>query len=186
MMAEVERTRTIVVVPYDPSWIDRFREEEARLRALFGDAFVRAHHIGSTSIPGLVAKPIVDLLVEVRSVEALDEIEDSIDHAGYRVFGEFGIAGRRFYVKGFDPNRTHHVHAYGVHHPRLRDHLLFRDFLREHPDEATSYGRLKRELAARFPHDMNGYMDGKDEFITGIIRRAEAWRPGEPAGEEGR
>ena len=154
-MDEMEKRRTIVVVSHDPGWAGRFREEEGRLRELLGETFVRAHHIGSTSVPGLDAKPIVDILLEVRSVERLDEMEASFRDAGYRVFGEYGIRGRRFYIKGFDPNRSHHVHAYAAGHERLEDHLLFRDYLRGHPEEAAAYARLKRELAARFPHDLS-------------------------------
>jgi GrpB-like predicted nucleotidyltransferase (UPF0157 family) len=166
--------RTIVVVPYDPSWADRYRVEEAALRALLGAELLAVHHVGSTAVPGLASKPIIDILAEVRAIETMDRLAQGMEAIGYRAMGEYGIPGRRFFVKGPDDARACHLHAFGAGHPRIGDHLAFRDYLRGHPDAALAYGRLKEELARRFPHDIDAYMAGKEPAIRELLRRAGA------------
>jgi GrpB-like predicted nucleotidyltransferase (UPF0157 family) len=180
--ASVEFPRTIRVVPHDPKWTAAFEEERARLDALLGKDLVAVHHIGSTAIPGIPAKPIIDVLVVVRAIESVDEKTPAMVGAGYRSFGEFGIPGRRYFVRGFDPARTHHVHVYGEGTVRIADHLEFRDYMIAHPERAAAYGRLKVGLARRFPHNIEGYMRGKDEFIRETIDLAARWARRGPAG----
>jgi GrpB-like predicted nucleotidyltransferase (UPF0157 family) len=167
----------VVVVPYDAEWPRRFAAEAERLRQVFGPELVAVHHIGSTAVPGLAAKPIIDIMPVVRRLEAADERAPAMRALGYEAMGEFGIAGRRYFRKGGD-RRTHHVHVFRVGDPNVARHLAFRDYLRAHPEVAAAYGALKRELAARHPEDIEAYMDGKDAFV----RRTEAaalrwWRP---------
>lgn len=178
VIPEMEFPRTVRVVPHDPKWRDAFLEEKERIGSLLGNDLIAAHHIGSTAIPGIPAKPIVDLLVVVREIESVDARIPAMIAAGYRSFGEYGIPGRRYFVRGFDPSRTHHLHVFGEGNERIRDHLEFRDYLIAHPVEAAEYGRLKTGLARRFPHDIEGYMKGKDDFISGVIARAAAWARG--------
>jgi GrpB-like predicted nucleotidyltransferase (UPF0157 family) len=169
-------TRTIEVVAYDPAWPERFQEAADELAALFGDEIMAIHHIGSTAVPGLASKPIVDLCVEVRDLARVDAFDAEMIRRGYLVRGEAGIAGRRFFVKRTEEVRSHHVHAYQMGHPEVERHLAFRDYLIAHPGEAALYGRVKKEAVRRFPHDIEGYMEAKRDLILDLIRKAEAWR----------
>jgi len=139
---------------------------------------VAVHHIGSTAIPNLSAKPIVDLLVVVRDIEKIDTFNEMMSRLDYLAKGENGIPGRRFFIKGDEIHRTHHIHIFQISHPDIERHLNFRDYLVAHPEEAQAYGRLKQELARRFPTDIDNYIAGKDEFVKEIDRKAQAWKSG--------
>ena len=167
--------RNIRIVSYDPAWKEKYRALAAEIEGILGETVVAVHHIGSTSVPGLSAKPTIDILVEANDVEEVDRRNDGMSAAGYHPKGEFGIPGRRFFPKGTDEDRIAHVHLFPAGHERVRDHLEFRDYLIAHPKEAEKYGRLKEKLADQFPHDIEGYMAGKDSFIGERIRRAAAW-----------
>jgi GrpB-like predicted nucleotidyltransferase (UPF0157 family) len=95
---------------------------------------------------------------------------------GYQPKGEFGIPGRRFFIKGNDSARTHHVHVFQTGDPEVERHLGFRDYMIAHPQEAQAYHRLKEELAQKFPEDIESYIEGKDGFIKEMNRKAKAWR----------
>jgi GrpB-like predicted nucleotidyltransferase (UPF0157 family) len=166
----------ITLVPHQPEWAARFRAEALRLRALLGDNAVAFHHIGSTAIPEIKAKPIIDLLVEVRNINRVDESNSKMIRHGYLPKGEFGIPGRRYFRKGTEIHHTFHVHVFQTGNPEFKRHLDFRDYLRAHPVEAEAYSRLKESLARKFPEDIEGYMDGKDGFIKKIEKKAKAWR----------
>jgi GrpB-like predicted nucleotidyltransferase (UPF0157 family) len=168
--------RNIVVVPYEAAWAERYREEEALIRGVFGEELLAIHHIGSTAIAGMSAKPIIDIMPVVRKIERVDAFDAVMLEIGYRARGELGIAGRRHFVKGGDASRTHHVHAYEPENPEVTRHLHFRDYLSAHEDEAREYARLKIELAGRYRDDIDGYMKGKDGFIQGILEKAREWR----------
>ncbi len=168
--------RNIVVVPYDPSWPEKFQLEAAKIAAILGQELLSIHHIGSTAIPGISAKPIIDMMPVVRSIEKVEEFNPTLMQLGYEPKGENGIPGRRFFVKGGDEHRTHHVHTYESGNPEVARHLDFRDYLMAHPQEAQRYASLKLELAKEFPHDIFGYMAGKDAFIKEIISKAQAGR----------
>jgi len=170
--------RQVEVVPYDPNWAESFQAEADEIRRILGQEVVAVHHIGSTAIPNLSAKPIVDLLVEVRDIEKIDAFNGKMSQLGYLPKGENGIPGRRFFIKGDEIHRTHHVHIFQTGHPDVERHLNFRDYLIAHPEDALAYGRLKQELARRFPTDIDSYVAGKDEFIKGIDRKAQAWKCG--------
>ena len=166
--------RLITVEEYTESWVEEYKAEAERLREVFGELLVGIHHIGSTSVPGLAAKPVIDFLVEAADIDRVDELNDRMLKLGYEARGEYGIPSRRFFPKGGN-QRSHHVHVFPVGHHRVKDHLLFRDYLRAFPEEARAYEKLKRSLADEFPHDIDGYCDGKDEFIKELNRRAERW-----------
>jgi len=168
--------RRIEVVPYDPDWPNLFKIEADRIIAVFGPEVVAIHHVGSTAIPNICAKPIIDVLVEVQDIEKIDDFNEEMVRQWYRPQGEFGIPGRRFFIKGDGATRTHHIHMFQTGNPEIERHLNFRDYMIAHPEEARAYGRLKKELAQRFSEDIEGYMAGKDEFIKETDRRAKAWR----------
>jgi GrpB-like predicted nucleotidyltransferase (UPF0157 family) len=167
----------IQVVPYDPGWPAAFDEEAHRIEAALGDVPIRSHHIGSTAVPGLHAKPVIDILMEVPSLEQLDSRAPALAAMGYEPKGEFGIPGRRYFRRdNADGIRTHQVHAFGVSTDHVFRHLAFRDYMRAHPSVAKVYGELKARLALEFPDDLDAYMDGKDAFIKDHERKALLWR----------
>ncbi len=167
----------VIVAPHDPNWRDEYRKESALIAVALGDNVVAIHHIGSTAIPNIYAKPVIDFLVEVTDIRAVDERSDAMKTLGYEVMGEFGIPGRRYFRKDNKEGiRTHQIHAFGAGSPDAVRHLEFRDYMIAHPDAAREYSDLKRKLAAEYPNNIDAYMDGKDEFIRDIDRRAAAWK----------
>lgn len=167
--------RKVEVRPYDPRWQALFAAEAELLRQVFQDNLIQIHHIGSTAVPGLKAKPIIDLLPVVRDIGRVDETNEQMRSLGYLPKGEFGLPGRRYFAKGGD-ERTHHVHVYEQDHPAIRRHLAFRDYLRAHPDCARLYGELKEQLAERFPYDAASYVAGKHELAWSLEQKALAWK----------
>ena len=169
--------RRVIVVPHDPTWKKDFEEEAHQITHALGDIVVALHHIGSTAIPGIHAKPIIDFLLEVDDILRLDERSSAMEGLGYEVMGEFGIAGRRYFRKEDALGiRTHHVHAFHVGNPESERHLAFRDFMIAHPLEAGAYNELKQKLARQHPEDMEAYMNGKDAFIKEHEAKAITWR----------
>ena len=166
----------ITVVPYDPAWSGLYEAEAQAIAGVLGQRLTAIHHIGSTAMPGLAAKPIIDIMPVVRAVTEADECRADFEALGYEYLGEFGIPGRRYLRKGGD-ERTHQMHIFAsddVH--AIARHLAVRDYLRAHPARAAAYGALKLELAARFPYDIDGYCDGKDAFVGALERDALEWR----------
>lgn len=169
--------RKVVVVPHDPRWRDLFEAEAQQVAAALGANVVAVHHIGSTAIPDIFAKPVVDLLVEVRDVAEVDGRSSSMESLGYEVLGEYGIPGRRYFRKENRQGiRTHNLHAFKTGSAEVQRHLTFRDYMIAHPEDAHSYSELKRSLAEQHPQSFDEYMDGKDGFIKEVDRRAARWR----------
>lgn len=167
--------RQVRIVPHDPAWKETFEAEAATLRSALHDEALAVHHIGSTSVPGLRTKPTVDVLVEVRKIENLDDLEEPMAASGYEAWGEYGIPGRRFFTKDRGPERLCNVHAFEAGTPEVERHLAFRDYLRKHPETARAYGKLKMELAEKHPADIEAYMDGKDAFVKETEKKALTW-----------
>ena len=168
--------RKIEVVPYNSQWPTLFQAEADNLAAILGDEVVAIHHVGSTAVPHLPAKPIIDVLVEVRDLSRIDGFNGVLRQAGYLPQGELGVAGRRFFIKGDDVWRSHHIHIFPSGHPDITYLLTFRDYLMAHPDEAVAYGRLKQTLAQQFPSDIQSYMAGKHDLIQTLSQKAQLWR----------
>nr|WGD96749.1 GrpB family protein [Bacillus safensis] len=122
----------------------------------------------------MAAKPIIDILLEVKHISSLDECNHLFRQLGYEPLGENGLKGRRFFRKG-GLNRTHHVHAYEAGHDDVKRHLVFRDYLKASPDRAKAYADKKRQLAKAYPEDMASYMKGKDGLIKEIEQEAYNW-----------
>lgn len=166
--------RKVEVTPYRQEWTSMFREEANHLRHIFGEHLVAIYHVGSTSVPGLEAKPIIDIMVVVKDIKLVDEHNQFMQEIGYEPMGENGIAERRYFQKGGD-RRTHHVHVYQIGSPHVERHLAFRDYLRTHPDVATEYSDLKRKLAQQFPFDIESYIQGKERLVEQIEQGALEW-----------
>ncbi len=166
--------RSVIIVAYDPGWTARFEAEAALLRSVIGPIALQVHHIGSTAVPGLVAKPIIDILVEVSELKALDAQSPNLSRLGYDARGENGIAGRRYFTKGGDA-RTHHLHVYLRDSESVVRHLCVRDFLIAHPLAAAEYAVVKRACAAQFGNDPTAYAGAKDRFLQGFEQQALRW-----------
>jgi GrpB-like predicted nucleotidyltransferase (UPF0157 family) len=167
----------VEVVPHNPQWRDAFEAEAKQVAAALGEHVVAVHHIGSTAIPNIYAKPVVDLLVEIRDITEVDNRSSAMESLGYEVMGEYGIPGRRYFRKdNAEGIRTHHLHAFEAGSAEVERHLTFRDYMVAHPVDAQRYSELKRRLAEEHPQSMDGYMDGKDGFIKEMERRAAWWR----------
>ena len=171
------RAQRVYLEPHDPRWAEEFTSESSLVASAIGNPVVAIHHIGSTAIPGIRAKPVIDMLAIVSDVSLLDERSPQLEALGYEVMGEFGISGRRYFRKDNDAGiRTHQIHAFQAGSPQIQRHLLFRDFMRAHPDCAQKYEALKHWLAERYPNDIASYAAGKDEFIRVMDARALQWR----------
>ena len=165
----------VEVVPYRGEWKTLFLEEEARLKKLLGDTLIRVFHIGSTSVPGIHAKPVIDLLPVVTDIASLDACREGFEALGYEAMGEYGIPGRRFYKKGGE-RRTHHIHAFQYDNAyAILRHTAFCSYLRAFPAVRDEYAALKAGLAKKFPADIEAYCDGKDAFVKRVEREALAW-----------
>jgi GrpB-like predicted nucleotidyltransferase (UPF0157 family) len=167
----------IVLVEYDPRWPQLFAEEAARIRQALDDGLLtRIEHFGSTAVPGLTAKPIIDLLVGVRSLEEAKRVAiPELEVLGYAYWYDNPDQEHMFFVKGLPPNgpRSHHIHR--VEPQRVFwERLLFRDYLRKYPEEAAQYHGLKQELAARFAADREAYTEAKGAYVRAVTERAIA------------
>jgi GrpB-like predicted nucleotidyltransferase (UPF0157 family) len=164
---------TLVVNEYNPTWPAKFVEERQRLQAGIGEFVEEIHHIGSTSVAGLAAKPIIDLLVVVPNLSVVPHCILPLECLGYSYQGEGGIAGRHFFRKpphGFE--RDFHIHLMERSNEQYEFHLLFRDYLQAHSEARQAYAALKKELAARFGSDRTSYTAAKQDFIRLLIQRA--------------
>ena len=169
--------RNVEVHPPNPVWKVQAETESQQVKQALGNIVVTVHHIGSTSIPKIYAKPIIDLLVEVQDIAVVDDRAPAMEILGYQAMGEYGIPGRRFFRKDdATGTRTHHIHTFQVGSPDVLRHLAFRDFMVTHPNYAQQYSDLKRQLAARYPDNIESYMDGKDSFIQDMQQRALEWQ----------
>ncbi|MEP3429354.1 MAG: GrpB family protein [Roseibium sp.] len=161
---------------YQRHWRSAFDYEADLIKELLGKNLREIHHIGSTSVPGLLAKPIIDMLGGVTSLEECDAASDALARLGYIAMGEYGIPGRLFFRKtAQDGNRSHHLHVFEFGSPDILRHLVFRDYLIAHPDIASAYADKKRKLVQDHDGDRDGYVDGKQEFAADIEKTALEW-----------
>jgi GrpB-like predicted nucleotidyltransferase (UPF0157 family) len=167
----------VELVPHDPRWFERAAQERANLERVAGEHLVHVHHIGSTSIAGIMAKPIVDMLPVVKSAQSLDTIETAIVSLGYDWMGEFGLTGRR-YCRFNNPQtgkREVQLHIYAQGNTEIARHIAFRDYLRAHPSIAKEYEAEKFRAAALQPHDTLAYNNEKNDWIKRVEKDALAW-----------
>lgn len=165
----------IVVREYDTNYPLMFEKEKKSIIPLLKENLVEIFHIGSTAVPGLKSKPIIDIMISVNSLEEVDKKHKEFENIGYEYLGEFGIKGRRYLRKGGD-ERTHQIHIFHKDDKNnLVRHLAVRDYLISHEEIANEYGELKEKLALRYPYDIDGYCDGKEEFVKQLERDALKW-----------
>ena len=159
---------------YDPSWPGAFAMEEARLRSLLPRTFLDIQHVGSTAVPGLVAKPIIDILAGVESMAVAESLAPSLCSSGYTTSAEFNasLSDRKWFMRWKDGHRTHHLHVVVHNSPAWHERLHFRDALRASPALAAQYALLKAGLAEEHSADREAYTDAKAEFVRAISRAA--------------
>jgi GrpB-like predicted nucleotidyltransferase (UPF0157 family) len=163
----------IIVVAYDPSWPEHFAALGRRLRSELGAAALRIDHIGSTAVPGLAAKPVIDVQVSVAALEPMDVYRGALQRAGFVWRADNPELTKRYFREAAGP-RTHlHVRRAGSFGEQLA--LLFRDYLRAHPDAAAEYAALKERLAQQLRNQRTAYVDAKGPLIWELTRRADAW-----------
>ena len=164
----------VIVTSYNPKWSKMFEDEASKIKEIYGKELLSIYHIGSTSVPGLKAKPIIDIMPVVRDIKLVDNYNKQMIKLGYEPMGEYGISGRRYFRKGGD-NRTHQVHIFQHNSNHVERHIAFRDYLREHSTDAKRYADLKEGLAKRYPNDIVAYCEGKDKFVKELEKRALKW-----------
>ncbi|WP_438312501.1 GrpB family protein [Sporosarcina sp. FA9] len=165
----------IEIKDHNEKWCQMFKDESYKLKELLGEELVDIYHIGSTSVSGLKAKPIIDIMPVVRKIEKMDSFNKRMEDIGYECMGEFGIKGRRYFRKGADI-RTHQMHVFQIDNKiDINRHLAVRDYLRTHPEDARQYGDIKESLAKQFPSDIASYADGKDAFVKELEQKALIW-----------
>lgn len=162
----------IIVTEYNPLWREMYEVEARIIKNILGDNCVAIHHIGSTAVPGLKAKPIIDIMPVVVDIQRVDSVAAEFEKSGYEYMGEFGMPGRRYLRKGGD-ERTHQIHIFEVtNQADINRHIAVRDYLRTHTEIAKQYGSLKAALAEKFPYDIDGYCDGKEDFVKRLEQTA--------------
>lgn len=166
----------IWIKDYSEDWTSMFEAEAKKIRFILQENCIEVYHIGSTSVPGLKAKPIVDIMPVVWDLQKVDAVSIEFEKIGYEYLGEFGIVGRRYLRKGGD-ERTHQIHIFEAGNQQdIGRHLAVRDYLRTHKDVADEYGQLKEKLAAAYPYDIEKYCDGKEDFVKELEQKALLWK----------
>ncbi len=164
----------IIIVPYDPEWPRRFSELAAQLRAALGPVARRIDHIGSTSVPGMAAKPVIDVQISVADFQPLEAFKTPLEASGFVHRADNPELAKRYFREQPGRRRTHiHVRLAGSWSEQFA--LLFRDYLRTHDDEARWYEAIKRELAAQYRDDRHGYTEGKGPYLWELMVRADRW-----------
>ena len=162
------------VVAYDPAWPQLYEEEAARVGAALGEDVVAIEHMGSTAVPGLAGKPVIDVSVGLRRPELSMEQVAAVEALGYEYLGENGLPGRLFFRRSEGGKRTHHLHVVEVDGEHWHRHRAFRDYLRSHPDEAGRYAAEKLRLAAE-TSTHGDYWERKQPYADALFERAWAW-----------
>ncbi len=160
---------------YSSAWPAAFAAEADRLRRLLGEVLTEIHHIGSTSVPGLAAKPVIDLMPLTTDIARIDACSQTLQDAGYQPWGEYGLPGRRLFTRDADGVRTHNLHFYAEGHADVARHLAFRDYLRAHDLVCDQYAVIKRQAYAEHPADIAAYSAAKNDWIKRAEQLALLW-----------
>lgn len=170
---------TVKLMPYDPKWPDLFNKEKALLQKTFGDQILAIEHIGSTAIPGISAKPIIDIEIGVESLDVARDMKEKFEKIGYEHrpfvpgYTKEEMQWEELYAKGPEEKRTYYVHVTIYDDSHWKNDLFFRDYLRQNLSVAKDYTELKQKLAKKYTNDRRSYTDGKDSFIKNILEMAK-------------
>lgn len=166
---------TIEVVSYDERWPDFFKQESNRLKETLSSELNEIYHIGSTAIPNMRAKPVIDLLLVCDNLDNIDRIAKQLEQLSYYNVRRHVVPHRSFFTKRQDAGISYNLHIRERGDPQINRHVNFKDYLMEHPDEAGDYAALKTELEAKYPTDMMSYVTGKDKLVQAIDVKAKCW-----------
>lgn len=167
------KRKTVKLFLYTPEWTKSFKKEKKGLQNILGDVAVDIQHFGSTAIPSLPAKPIIDILIAVSNLKNIDEFMTPLKKLGYEYRRDAGVPGRLFFAKRSKTKITHHLHFVKINSRSWKDNLLFRDYLQKHKKVTNEYANLKRELEKKFSSDRESYLLGKEKFIKKVIKEAK-------------
>jgi len=167
--------REVELVPHNPDWSNQADDEAKRILAGLSFPVVGIYHIGSTSVAGIKAKPILDFVMEVEDLQDVIQSLPEFEAIEYVNKGEYGIPGRQFFTRDTNGDRTHHLHVFQTGHPDIERHTVFRDYLRANPEAARKYEKLKEKLAKRFPKQSGNYTAAKSDFILSMDEVARYW-----------
>ena len=166
--------KRVVVVPYDESWKKSFLDIKSELEEALGDLALRIEHVGSTSVEGLSAKPIIDIDVVIESRSMLEQVITALRKIGYQHEGDQGIPGREaFKYEGKEHLMKHHLYVCAEDAAELKRHVTFRDYLRSHPEAVQAYSRIKEEGAKLYPDDIDKYIEHKSPLIQKLYKKME-------------
>ncbi|TDL31738.1 GrpB family protein [Jeotgalibacillus sp. S-D1] len=163
----------IRLTDFNDDWSQMFQTEVEFLQTIFCEEIIKCEHFGSTSVRGMKSKPVIDMMCIVKNIEKVDVFNNQMESFGYDIAGEWGITGRRLFRKGGD-SRTHHIHFYQFDNPEIERHLIFRDYLRSHPEEVDKYSRFKEDLANRYKTTRE-YSPAKKKFVSEMEQKALCW-----------
>ncbi len=170
-----QEQREVELVPHNPEWSHQADEEALRILDGLSFPIIGIYHIGSTSVAGIKAKPILDFVIEVENLEDVIQAVPEFEAIGYQSKGEYSIPGRQFFTKDTEGERTHHLHVFQQGHPDIERHIVFRDYLRANPEAAREYEKLKEKMAKRFPKQSSDYTAAKSDFILSMDEVARYW-----------
>ena len=166
-------TKNVVVLPYDERWEQAFTQIKDEIQAALGSLALRIEHVGSTSVRGLSAKPIIDIDVVIRDYSVFDTVVTALKEIGYQHEGDLGIAAREaFKYDGKAHLQKHHLYVCPQDSAELKRHIAFRNYLRSNPEAVREYGRIKEEGAALYPDDIGKYIQHKSPFIEKVYRES--------------
>ena len=169
-----KKLNPIVVLPYDPTWPAQFEQIKAYLMPHIGHLIVDIHHVGSTSVPGLAAKPIIDFDIEIPSMDSFPAIKQQLAKIGYKHQGDYGIAGREVFKRETpDSFMEHHMYVCPTSSEELKRHIKLRSYLRANPAAAEEYGQLKAKNAQKYGNDIDAYINAKESFILNALASAK-------------
>ena len=166
------KTNHVIVVPYNPNWKNEFQKIKNEVMSTLGDLALSVEHVGSTSVCGLSAKPIIDIDIVIQDNSVLDEVIGKLELIGYIYEGDLGIKDREAFRYNNKPNlMLHHLYVCPKNSLELKKHIAFRNYLKNHPDCIKEYSKIKEEAAKLYPFDIEKYIEYKAEFINSIYNK---------------
>lgn len=166
------RTKQVIVIPYDSKWNDEFQKIKLNLEKALESSIINIEHVGSTSVEGLSAKPIIDIDVIIESYDKFEEVKSRLESLGYYHEGDLGIRDREAF--GYNDKHkfmVHHLYVCPQDSEELRRHITFRDYLRTHKEDMEKYSKVKIEVAIKYPTDIDSYIEAKSPCIAEIYRK---------------
>lgn len=178
-----EKIRFVELIAHNPKWAESFADEANVIKTILKENCVHVHHIGSTAIPNIYAKPIIDILPVVKNIHLIDSLTPEFEKLGYSCMGEYGIPGRRFYWKS-KTKRTHHLHLFEQGSKEILRHVAFKDFMLTHPNYAQAYSLIKQCLAEVFSDNIENYVNGKSSFVQMMDYKTGNAKPAQLAADD--